>query len=185
MPTCIALLRGVNVGRSRRIAMSELRKVFESLGHAKVRTLLAAGNVVFDAKDRDTDRLRCALEKAIEAQFGFKAPVMVLTAVELATIVESNPLPRAAKDPARYLVAVAPNAATLAKAKDLLAQRWAPEAIAFGQRAAYLWCADGLIESRIWKAFERATENAATARNWATILKLHEAARAGSVKEGG
>jgi uncharacterized protein (DUF1697 family) len=45
----IALLRGVNVGRAKRIAMADLRKLVEDLGYTGVRSLLNSGNIVFDA----------------------------------------------------------------------------------------------------------------------------------------
>ena len=45
----IALLRGINVGTAKRIAMAELRAAMESLGYGNVKTLLNSGNAVFDA----------------------------------------------------------------------------------------------------------------------------------------
>ena len=47
MTTYIALLRGINVGKAKRIAMADLRALLEGLGHADVATLLNSGNVVF------------------------------------------------------------------------------------------------------------------------------------------
>jgi uncharacterized protein (DUF1697 family) len=44
---CVALFRGINVGKAKRIAMADLRKLFEGLGYGDVRTLLNSGNVVF------------------------------------------------------------------------------------------------------------------------------------------
>ncbi len=181
MTTCIALLRGVNVGRAKRIAMADLRELVESLGHRNVRTLLNSGNVVFDARGSSAGKLGQSIETAIQARFGFAVRVAIVTATELSAIVRTNPLPHGAGDPARYLVAVAASEATLARAKGLLEERWAPEAIAVDKRAAYLWCAHGLIESKVLKAFERATESEATTRNWTTILKLQAAAGAGKL----
>jgi uncharacterized protein (DUF1697 family) len=43
----VALLRGINVGRAKRVAMADLRELVESLGYREVRTLLNSGNVVF------------------------------------------------------------------------------------------------------------------------------------------
>jgi uncharacterized protein (DUF1697 family) len=36
----VAFLRGINVGTAKRIAMADLRELFESLGHDAVRTVL-------------------------------------------------------------------------------------------------------------------------------------------------
>ena len=55
---CIALLRGVNVGRAKRIAMADLRKLVEDLGHTGVRSLLNSGNIVFDAVVPPVDAAR-------------------------------------------------------------------------------------------------------------------------------
>jgi len=43
----VALIRGINVGRAKRVAMADLRAVVTDLGYRDVRTLLNSGNVVF------------------------------------------------------------------------------------------------------------------------------------------
>lgn len=44
----VALLRGINnIRAARRVAMADLRVLFEGLGFRDVRTLLNSGNVVF------------------------------------------------------------------------------------------------------------------------------------------
>jgi uncharacterized protein (DUF1697 family) len=57
----------------------------------------------------------------------------------------------------------------------LIAQRWEPDAIALADRAAYLWCARGILQSGLMQAFSRATGETVTVRNWATVLKLRAA----------
>ena len=47
--THVALLRGINVGTAKRVAMANLRTMVEELGYGDVRTLLNSGNVVFSA----------------------------------------------------------------------------------------------------------------------------------------
>ena len=37
----VALFRGINVGRAKRVAMADLRALIEGLGYGNVRTLLA------------------------------------------------------------------------------------------------------------------------------------------------
>ncbi len=68
---------------------------------------------------------------------------------------------------------------TLAAAKGLESKSWHPEAFSIGSKAAYLWCANGIIESKVAQAFSRATGEAATMRNWATVLKLQAMVAAG------
>ena len=47
-----ALLRGINIGPHKRIAMPALRGIVESLGHTDVETYLQSGNVVFTRRGR-------------------------------------------------------------------------------------------------------------------------------------
>ena len=179
MTPCVALLRGVNVGRAKRIAMADLRALVEALGFADVRTLLNSGNVVFKATRPDVGKIAAAaIATAIETGFGFTVSVVMLTATTLDAIVAGNTLHQATDQPSRFLVAFAADRASRARAGHLLDQTWAPEAIALGNEAVYLWCADGILESKLAAAFSRATGDVATARNWATVLKLQAAAAA-------
>ena len=57
--------------------------------------------------------------------------------------------------------------------KPLAKQDWAPEALAIGTRVAYHWCPRGLTESRLSAAVGKALGDGVTARNWATMMKLH------------
>ncbi len=176
MTQCVALLRGVNVGRAKRVAMAELRALIEEVGFGEVRTLLNSGNAVFQASQPDVAEVASAIEAAIQSKFGFSVPVVVVTVRELNAIIAENPLPQATADPSKFLVAFVASAATLEKTRPLLAEAWAPDALAVGAKAAYLWCANGVIESRLAQAFSRVTADAATTRNWATVLKVQAAA---------
>jgi uncharacterized protein (DUF1697 family) len=169
---CIALIRGINVGRAKRIAMADLRRMVEGLGHDNVRTLLNSGNVVFEATRPRMSKLAEAMEAGIARTFGISARVVVVAASDLTTIIDENPLRAVAGDPARYMVAFVASPSTLTRAKSLLDEAWTPEAFAIGAKAAYLWCANGVADSKLAKAFARAVGDAATMRNWATVLKL-------------
>lgn len=173
MTEYVALLRGINVGKAKRIAMADLRGLLEALGHSNVRTLLNSGNAVFEAPSRGSaPGIASAIERKIADRLGLQVPVIVLKASELNRVVEENPLLQASSDPPRFLVAFLRDKKALAAAEALTSGSWAPDAYAVGTRAAYLWCASGIIESRLIQAFARATGDAATARNWATVLKL-------------
>lgn len=172
---CMALLRGINVGRAKRIAMADLRELLTDLGLREVRTLLNSGNALFLAPHGNTRQLASSIEGALRERHGFAVPVVVLTAADLQAVIAANPLPQAALDASKFLVAFACTDGTLAGAAPLREQSWAPDALALGERAAYLWCAQGVTDSRLAQAFTRATADAVTTRNWATVLKLQAA----------
>ena len=172
--TCfVALLRGVNVGKAKRVPMAELRALLEELGHTGVATLLNSGNAVFHSTRRSTAKHAAEIAAAIARELEVEVPVIVKSSDELASIVEENPLAAtAAKDPARLLVAFARDAAalkSLAPIGELVAR---PERFALGKNAAYLWCASGILESKAGEALLGKLGRSATTRNWATVLKL-------------
>jgi uncharacterized protein (DUF1697 family) len=169
----VALLRGIKVGRAKRVAMADLRALVEGLGYANVRTLLNSGNVVFTASAKTAGNAASRIEASLAKMLGVSARVTILTAAELAGIVVENPLLAIAEDPSRLLVAVLSDPADRARLEPLLEQDWAPDALALGRRIAYVWCAGGILESRLAQAVGRALGSAATTRNWATIVKLH------------
>lgn len=177
MSECIALIRGINVGRNKRIAMADLRDMLVCLGHTNVRTLLNSGNVLFQSKRPNAPKIAASIETAINAACGFSAAVTVMTAQELDLIVDENPLLRVVDDHARHLVAFVAHPKHLEPARPMLKESWTPDALAITQRAAYLWCATGILDSKILQAFSRKAGATVTTRNWTTVLKLQAAAR--------
>ena len=174
----VALIRGINVGRAKRVAMADLRALVEGLGYRDVRTLLNSGNVVFTAPGKTGATAAARIEKGMAAKLGVSARVTVLTAEELAAAVGRNPLGKLAHDPARMLVTVLNEPAGRARLLALARQDWAPDALALGKRVAYLWCDTGLLKSPLFLAVARALGDGITSRNWATMTKLKELAEA-------
>jgi uncharacterized protein (DUF1697 family) len=177
MSVCIALIRGINVGKANRIAMTDLKALIAGLGHTDVRTLLNSGNAVFRSKRPNVAKISSGIQTAIIKNCGFSASVMVVTAEQLDRIIDENPLLRMAKDPARHLVAFVADAKHLDPLRPLLEQTWTPDALALTQSAAYLWCAAGILESKLNLAFARKAGTTMTTRNWSTVLKLQAAAK--------
>ena len=176
----VALIRGINVGRAKRVAMSDLRALVEGLGYGEVRTLLNSGNVVFRVPAARRGDIAGRIEKAITARLGISARVIVLSAADLAAVVAGNRLGPVAKDPSRLLVTVLKNPADRKLLVPLTRRDWAPEALSLGVRVAYLWCPDGVLDSRLIEAVGRALGDGVTTRNWATVRKLQALAEEGA-----
>lgn len=172
--TCAALLRGINVGRAKRVPMAELRVLVSSLGFGDVRTLLNSGNVVFTAPQVRARASACVLEKALMEKFGFEVRTVVVTAREMGDVVTQNPFARTADDHSRMLVAFVDDAAALSRLAPLEKEDTGTSRLACGDRAAYIWCPDGILESPIPDAVGKLLKDRViTTRNWATTLKLH------------
>src|SRR5215813_8226669 len=136
---CVALLRGVNNPGARRVAMADLRVLFEGLGFLDVRTVLNSGNVVFSlaAKGRG-ELLAPRIEKALAARLGLSSRVSVLSADEVAAAVRDNPLSDVATNPSHLLVLVPPVPSDLGRLKPLIKERWRPDLLSLGSRVSYL-----------------------------------------------
>ena len=168
----VALLRGINVGRAKRVAMADLRELFETLGYHDVRTVLNSGNVVFAAGKRNAGDDGARIENAIADRLGVTTRVTVLLGREVAEAVRENPLGSVADNPSRLLLMTLRDSKAAAQLKPLLEERWTPEALALRKRFAYLWCPNGIIDSRLRVAADRIVGDAGTARNMATMTKL-------------
>jgi uncharacterized protein (DUF1697 family) len=153
--------------------MADLRGLLADLGYREVQTLLNSGNLVFSAGREKPRRIGERIEVAMREELGVSAPVTVLTAAAFSTVVEENSLSEVAKDPARFLVAFCNDAGRLKQLKPLTQQPWSPEALAVGSVAAYLWCASGILESRLAEAVGRVLGESTTTRNWTTVTKIH------------
>lgn len=168
----IALLRGVNVGRAKRIAMADLRKLAESLGYGGVRSILNSGNLVFDA-DATSAQAAAEIEEALVLRLGVAARVFVLERAELAEIIDDNPLLDLADDHARLFAFLLAGDSQRAVAACLCDRDWEPEVLAVGRRAAYVWCPEGVLDSAAAAALGKGLGDGATSRNWHTMTKLH------------
>ncbi len=168
----IAFLRGINVGRAKRIAMAELRRIVEGLGYEDVRTLLNSGNVIFTGSD-PLARSASRIQEAIARDAGISSRVTVVSSVELATAVRENPLVEIATNPSRLLLAFLTDPKDRARLEPLADEGWGEEALRLGVRVAYLWCPDGILKSRLGEAIGRVLGDSVTTRNWATVQKIH------------
>lgn len=174
----IGLLRGINVGTAKRVAMSDLRALVEELGYGNVRTLLNSGNVVFDAAQKSKADPAARIEKALLERTGVSARVTVLSAREWESVIADNPLRVPEADASRFLVNLLRDPADRKLVAAIAKQNWAPDSIAIGSRAIYVHCTTGILESKLLAAVQRALGDRTTARNWATMLKLQALAAA-------
>jgi len=87
----LLLLRGVNVGRSNRIAMADLRTLLADLGHGDVRTFLNSGNATFTSRRRGRGALVAEVEAGLRDRHGLDVGVTVRTAEEVQEALDALP----------------------------------------------------------------------------------------------
>jgi uncharacterized protein (DUF1697 family) len=171
-PTFVAFLRGINVGRARQVAMSDLRAVAESLGYAGVQTLLRSGNVVFSASGGDTRAMAAELEAAIDARLGMAVGVVVRSAEELAAVVAADPLPVSVTDGSRRHVVFLPVPLDAEVRRWLEGEDFGADIVTATEREVYVWYERGMSGSETATRLGRRLPRTATDRNWNTVTKL-------------
>ena len=178
MPAYVALLRGINVGGSRIFKMADLREVFAAARANDVATFIQSGNVVFTHAARSEGTLAAELESRIAKVAGFRVPVVLRTAAQLARVIEECPFPDAEADQVHvaFLARRPP-----ADAPTIEASAFAPERCETVGRELYLYLPQGMGRSKLATAVlarPKAIGAGATARNWRTVSKLNELASA-------
>ena len=169
----VALLRGINVGRAKRISMGDLRALFAGLGYGDVRTLLNSGNAIFTGAAEPPDKLAARLRTAVAKKLGVDALVIIKSGKDVAGIMAGNAIEKLATDHSRLLVAMTNDARALAALKSMAKSEWGAEKIHVGKHAAYVWCANGILESKAAVALLKNLAETGTTRNWATLAKIH------------
>ncbi|MER8813450.1 DUF1697 domain-containing protein [Mesorhizobium sp. M0965] len=175
MRTYVALLYSIILGEGRRVVMSDLKAMAEGLGLNNPRTLVATGNLVFEAQETELAALEQRLEAAFAKTFGRHVDIIVRRADGWLRLAAGNPFP-----------------AESAKAADQVAVRVmrapvSPDAVSALQ--AYIGRNEKLqaVGGDIWIVFSRETPSSrllaavshkrlgiGTSRNWNTVRRLAE-----------
>lgn len=174
MTVHIALLRGINVGGHKPVAMSDLRSMLTELGFVDVRSLLQSGNLVFRSATRSAADLELLLEAETARRLGIRTDFLVRNAAEWGSIVARNPFrDEAERDPSHLLVLVLKSAPTAKHVQALQAAITGPEFVRAVGRHAYVFYPAGIGRSRVTnRLIEDKLATRGTGRNWNTVLKL-------------
>ena len=177
----VALLKGINVGRAKRIAMADLRELLAGLGYRDVVTHLQSGNAAFSATGT-AGTVGAAIEAALVGDLGVSVKVVVRTHAQLARAMAGDPYEAIADDPAKHLLGFfseVPDKAKLAAFEDLVAgKNGDPEVVGVHEISGdhcYLWCPKGVNVSLFATLdWDRKLGVTVTMRNWTTVQKLLE-----------
>jgi uncharacterized protein (DUF1697 family) len=171
----VGLLRGVNLGPSRKLKMADLRAVVESLGHTDVETYLQSGNVVFTAaKGVKAADLGAGITDALADTVGMDVHVLIRSAAQLRKVVAGDPYRR--EDPTKVVVAFLERAADAKPAKELHLADFEPEGLSIKGTEIYLDLPGGQARSKLLDALgkKKVFKDKTTVRNWRTVVALRD-----------
>lgn len=182
MTVYVSMLRAVNVGGTSPVKMDALRRIYESLGLADVRTLLQSGNVLFRSRLADRPQLVKRIMQEIARRLDLEVQVILRTLAEVASIVERGPVLSPQADSRKLHVmflASVPDAAAQAALVKWHKEKQLKEMLEIRGPEIYLYYPDGVGRSKLTNAvIESKLDTWGTARNWNTLTKLVETGRA-------
>jgi uncharacterized protein (DUF1697 family) len=169
----VALLKGINVGRNQRVAMTALRELLIGLGYNSVRTHLQSGNALFASRSGDPAGLAREIEKAIDSTLGLRIRCLVRTQDELWAVIRGNPLQNEATDGSRMLVLFLSESPDVTLLAEHDPRELGPDQIRLVEREIYQWCPNGILAAPNLSAFvEKYLKVTVTNRNWNTVTRL-------------
>ncbi|MCG6975843.1 MAG: DUF1697 domain-containing protein [Acidiferrobacterales bacterium] len=174
--TYITLLRGINVSGQKKIKMTDLKALYEAVGHRDVQTYIQSGNVVSRSETASPEKLTRAIEKAIEKRFGYPVTVLVRTTADLSKIVKRNPfLKDQSVDPSRLHVTFLADKVESSLSKAAADIDSADDEFRVIGTEVFVHCPNGYGRTRLSNTFfESKLKQAATTRNWKTVNTLYE-----------
>ena len=172
MNTCIAFLRGINVGGKNILPMKELAALLEGLGLKDVATYLASGNVVFRSDTTDADRLADDIKAAIGRRYGFTPQLLIRSRQALEEAMTANPFPEGESRPKTLHLFFLESPPADPDLESLDSIKTATERFSLLGSVFYLHAPDGIGRSKVAARVEKLLGVTATARNWRTVSKV-------------
>jgi uncharacterized protein (DUF1697 family) len=140
-----------------------------------VRTFIQSGNVIFHVNRGEVAGLADRVTQRIGERFGYRIPVVFRTAEEIGATIRNNPFSdmRAQEKMLHvYFLATQPDAQTV---ETLDPHRSLPDTFLVRGKEVYLQLPNGMARTKLTNAyFDSRLSTVSTARNWNTILQLHE-----------
>lgn len=177
MQTFISILRGINVSGQKKILMTDLKSLYESLKFSDVKTYIQSGNASFKTNEKLSDvQLAQKIEKAIYKKYSFEVPVIIRNEDELKKITSSNPfLKEKGIDIKKLHVTFLSQIPGKAEIDNISEVDYSPDKFIITGKEIYLHIPESYGETKLSNNFfEKKLKVKATTRNWNTVNQLLE-----------
>ncbi|MEG3656627.1 DUF1697 domain-containing protein [Arenibacter palladensis] len=176
MTNYIVLLRGINVSGQRKIKMSQLKVLLESLGFSEVSTYIQSGNIVLKSALPMSAEVAQIIKEGIYKTFGFDVPVLAKTLPELEEIIKHSAFMALDESESKkwyyVLLQETPKRELI---KSLQQEQFPNEQFTIAKSCVYLRCDQGYGKTKCDNNFfENKLKVSATTRNHRTMMKLLE-----------
>ena len=170
MTTYIALLRGINVGGHKKFTKAQQLEMLSGLGYDNTKVYLHTGNWIFETSERK-EAITQHISEAIQAQFGWKLPILVLPLSEIETIFQDCPFSEEKKKNSYFIIlSEQPNEAFV---KEVALIQYPNEEVVIKDRCIYFYSANGYGRTTFnMNTYEKKLNVQATSRNYNTMTTI-------------
>jgi uncharacterized protein (DUF1697 family) len=176
MTRFVGLLYSISLPEGRRVLNAPLRELLENLGHTDVTTLLATGNVVFTAKDRDPRAIEKTFEPAFAGAFGRHIDFIVREGARWEKLVAANPFPEQSKSDGSHVAVRVMREPIAEEAQKLIEDRASDaEIVRVIDGDPWTYFGDGIGRSKLAGVMTSRRIGIGTSRNWNTARKIADA----------
>lgn len=170
MYTYIALFRGINVGGKNVLSMKELVAILDFLNYENIQTYIQSGNVVFQGKNKVSEKSAREISKLVLDRKGFEPKVLLLRLEELQDAIANNPFSTDnVKTLHFFFLASQPREPNIGQLESIKAKS---EEFKLDSNVFYLYALDGIGRSKLAAGVEKVLGVPITARNWNTVNAL-------------
>jgi uncharacterized protein (DUF1697 family) len=154
--------------------MKDLCRPFSDLGLMNVESVIASGNVVFEARTRPTPSLEARIERRLEHTLGYKVATFIRTLPELESIIADQPFAIDAKAPDAVVHVTFTRARVAAPLADAIAELTtdSDEACVRGREVYWLRRAPGKPSDEFVVRLAKLLGRDTTARNLKTVRRI-------------
>ncbi len=170
MTTYVALLHSIVLTAGRRVVMSDLRAMAENLGFSDVRTLVATGNLVFEADKRPVAEIEGQLEAGFVKAFGKHVDIIARDAATWMTLAAGNPFSDG--EGSEVVVRVMRKPLDPSAIEMLEKRKSGPERLAVVDGDLWIDFGGKASETRLLSALTTKRLGVGTLRNWNTVRGL-------------
>jgi uncharacterized protein (DUF1697 family) len=176
MTNYIVLLRGINVSGQKKIKMSQLKAMLESLDFSAVSTYIQSGNIVLKSSASIPNEVSQTIKRGIHQAFGFDVPVMAWTLAEMEEILEQSPFRVLHESESKkWYYVLLQETPKMDLIHSLQQEQFPNERFMIANSCVYLNCDQGYGKTKCDNNFfEKKLQVIATTRNHRTMLKLLE-----------
>lgn len=169
-----AMLRGINLGK-RQLKKGEMIEAAEACGYTDAKTLLASGNLVFDAGVESREAIERDLHAAVEKVSGIKSEVFARNLAGMREAIGRNPFPDAAQERPSFLLVLFHREPVPAGELERIAEGYdGPERLEAIGHELFIDFPHGQGRSELYPAMTKLKIRLpqGTGRNWNTVTKL-------------